>query len=284
MSEHEIKTGSPTEEDYSFPDVEELDDDDLQAYADWADEQSSTEIEPYPHQLELSEAMQQRKSELDTQIDKMLVRLASEEVRSKGHYNAGGEAEVASEMRKLQLQELPGIYADTRYESDFLAWHARQETEDWCQLASLENAFKALGDTSVTQGSIAQELNIHPGSRPFPDNLVSFVRNKGLDASKMDSVTGMIDALVDGGKIILHTGYPAVAIQHAVLVSGVRIDHGTIEFLYNDSAMDEGIKTLPLSRMLELLEPPFAHNAINRSYAVSRSKPATSYQTKNADR
>ncbi len=245
-------------------------DDDYSDYADWTD--ASEEVEPYPHQLELNEAARQQKALLDTRMEGLLERLASDEVRGKGYSSPGGEAEVVSEMRKLQLEELPKIYADVRYESGYLQWHEVQETPDWCQLACVQNAFRALGDESVTQGEIARETRTHRQGRAFPDHVMEFVRGKEFEVEKMDSATAMIDALAGGSKVVLQTGYPVMPMQHSILVSGVRIDRGKIDFIYNDPALDEGAQTVPLDRMLRLLEPPLAHNKLNRSYAISRSE------------
>lgn len=272
MSSHELPAEKYPEErvsDISGSQLDDLDEGDFEDYAAWAAELENTQS--YSHHLELSEEATQDKLELSTQLDKILTRLASDEVQSKGHYNPGGGAEVVDEMIKLQLQELPKIYAGIHYESDFLRWHARQKTENWCQLASMQNAFTALGDSSVTQEGIAQKLHIHPDGRPFPDDLMQFARDKGMDVKKLDSVTEMIDLLASSSKIILNTGYPVVPIQHAILISGVRINHGEIEFFYNDSASDDGVKTVHLERMLKLFEPPLAHNTLNRSYAISRA-------------
>ncbi|MDB5178269.1 MAG: Papain-like cysteine protease AvrRpt2 [Patescibacteria group bacterium] len=238
-------------------------------YDGWAE---LDEAEPFPREFELREAAQQRKAGLDGKMDELLARLASDEVRGKAHYGPGGEAEVVAQMRALQLEELPKVYADVRYESDYLAWHTPQETESWCQLASLQNAFRALGDESVTQEDIAQTLHLNRLSPPFPSQLMDFAREKGLVVQEMDSVTDMVDALVAGSKVVLQTGYPAAPSQHTILVSGVRVDHGAIEFIYNDPATDNGDKSVSLGRMLELLEPPLAHNETNRSYALSKGQ------------
>jgi hypothetical protein len=277
MSENNGKE-SPDPMKDSYPDVTDLTsqpqppvdyEEDYESYRDWA-EQEPQETEPYPHTFELNEAATERKAKLEEQMTRLLERLASDKVSTKGHYSPGGEAEVVTEMRKIQLAELPRIYADIRYESDYLQWHTRQETESWCQLASLQNSFRALGDESISQDDIAQAVGIHREGRPFPDDLRDFAQSKGYRVQTMESGTQMIDALANGSKVVLETGYPASPVEHTVLVSGIRIDHGKIEFICNDPALDQGAKPVGLARMLELLEPPLAHNKLTRSYAVSR--------------
>jgi hypothetical protein len=259
----------------SFPDVTELtgeDEDDYAAWAEWAAREPEAAPEPYPHELRLDETAQERKSELNTRMTALLDRLDSKDVQARGHYALGGESEVVTQMRQLQLEELPRIYADVRYESDYLLRHTRQATPDWCQLACIENAFRALGDETVTQDVIADAAGVHPGGPPFPEEMMDFARSRGLAVQTTDSVASMIDRLAHGSKIVLLTGYPVTPMQHAILVSGVRIDQGNIEFLYNNPSEDDGAKSVGLERMLQLLEPPLAHNKISRSYSLSRTQ------------
>lgn len=256
----------PIEEGFDDYTAEELED-----YAAWANEPyTPTEVsESYPDSFELDEAASQRKKALHQEVESLLIKLGSDDVRSKGYYSPGGGAEVVNELRDVQLRELAEIYAKTRFESPYLQWHAVQETPVWCQIASASNALEALGRVPVPQTEIAAAYGVAPEGRPFPDEMKAFLATKGLETRQADTVVQVIDELVAGNKLMLGLGYPAYPLQHTILVSGIRIDQGQIEFWTNDSAHQQGAQRMSLARMLELLEPPLDHNVLTRSFIVS---------------
>jgi anti-sigma factor RsiW len=143
----------------------------------------------------------------------------------------------------------------------------------WCQLASVENAFRALGDETVNQELIAREARVHRDESPFPAKLMKFASDQGMEVHPVDSVTGMLDAIVSGKKVVLHAGPPAVGESHDTLASGVRMDHGRIEFLSNDP-VTTGMTPVSLETVLSLLQPPFNHNKKTGSYSISRPEVA----------
>lgn len=248
--------------------VEPGDPREIQAYTD----RSADESTLHQSNLELDDDALTHKTWLDHKLQQLSDRLASDEVRDRGHYQPGGAAELIDEMRRLQLEELPKIYANTQYQSGYLVQHDQQETESWCQLACLSNASRALGQEPPAQREIAEALAVHPQERPFTAEVLDFARGRGFETQGVETIAQMIDTLTSGSKVVLNIGYPAFPMQHAVLVSGIRVDRGQFEFFCNDPAWQHGVQTLGLNRMLELLEPAQPHNALYRSYAISLAK------------
>lgn len=247
----------------------ELSEAELAEYAAWASEAVVVDpTEPYPREIQLDSLALQQKGILDSEIQSLHTKLTSEAVLRAGYYNPGGGAAAVAEMRSVQADLLPQIYADVRLETPYSRRHARQETPTWCQLACVSNALTALGQSPVSQVDIAAAKSVPRDGRPFPGEMRAFLADVGLHTEDIGSVSGLMDALLVGDKAVVNLGYPTYPVQHAVLVSGLRIGYGDITFLVNDPSQ-EYVQDMSLGRMLQLLEPPLAHNLLHRSFIVS---------------
>lgn len=250
------------------PDLSDAELRELEDYAAWVLEENP-EPEPYPNSFVLDETAFGQKAALGQALNALLQELASDEVQSRAHYGPGGPEEAAQKMRTLQADVLPRIYANVRFETPHLRQHVLQETPTWCQIASVCNALTALGYDAPSQQEVAAAKRVHPNGRPFPADMRDFLHENHLQTRDVVTVAQMMNALIVGDKAILNMGYPAYPMAHTVLVSGVRVEYGKIDFLMNDSDGDGAAQAVPLARMLQLLQPPFSYNTLNRSYVVS---------------
>lgn len=233
---------------------EPLDDAEIAAYLAWAEELVELSVDAtLPQYFEFDENARSLKTEAATTINAMMAVFASEEVRQKGYYQPGGEAEVLQSVQAYQYQVLPEIYKGVRFESPSLEFHATQETPVSCQPTCIQNAFEALG-VRTTQADIAAACGFTLQAAPFPGQLMDYAKQRGFAVEEVKSIFDMIDELVDGKKVVIHLGQPAFPVEHAILVSGVRIENGTIDFIVNDPVQSQS-QRLPLEVMMPHINP-----------------------------
>lgn len=258
-----------TEEFFDFS-VDEWTQQELDELAAW----SAVDFEldaPYADRLVLDDEAKQLRAYLDSEMATLLQELSSDRVQAAAHYMPGGGDEIARRMKAIQAELLPRIYAGVRFTIPYLERHELQQTPSWCQIATASNAFASFGLEPVGQDEIAAAVRVTPESRPYPQEVRNFLEDRGLDTAELSSTVQLVDGLVAGARASLNMGYPAYPSQHTVLISGVRIDNGRIDFFVNDSNYDNGAQPMPLERMLQVLEPPFMHNVLNRSFLINKT-------------
>lgn len=244
---------------------EPFDEAELAEYAAWAEELNCAAADTLPHHFELSDEAQTLKNEVATTVDAMMIHYESNEVRHKLYTEPGGEMEVLGKIQAYQLNMLPQIYKDVRYESPSLQFHTTQETEHCCQTTCVQNALSAFG-VELSQSEIAQAAGISLQVPPFPGQLMDFVRAQGFVVEEAKSVMAMIDDLIDGRKTIIHLGQPFFPVEHAILVSGVRIDNGTIEFIVNDPNRSQS-EVVSLANIMPWINPT-QYRKLSPTYSI----------------
>lgn len=206
---------------------------------------------------------------LSSKLNGLQRQLNSPEVRRIGFNEQGGEQSIGKEMASLQMEKLPKIFSGVDFESPHLQTHDTQTEQYSCQLATAANVLTALG-ISTTEKEIAEAVG-KSGSVAdiWTEELSTFLRNRGLEVSRIYNALEIINSLIKGGKIILPLMPPKYPIPHTIAVSGVKIKDGKIEFYINDSQYKNYAETISLGDIVDVAIP-YSFNELAPIYAVSR--------------
>ncbi|MFA6437519.1 MAG: C39 family peptidase [Candidatus Paceibacterota bacterium] len=232
-------------------------------------EQKVEDIEP--DAFSLSPESRQTLEDLKLKLQDFRDRFVSSDTQKIPFTEPGGEQDIARKMTALQKEKIPQIFKETDFESSHLAIHETQKEKNSCQLASVSNILGALG-IEVSEKEIAGEIGKSGEFADiWPDQLVKYLRDKGLDVTRINDTLEAIDVLIRGGKIVLFLLPPKYPVAHAVAISGVKINHGKIEFYVNDPQYKNYAETLSLDDLVDIIIP-YSFNRITLPYAVLKGR------------
>jgi len=232
-------------------------------------EQKVEDIEPDAFSLnsESREALEDLKLRLQDFRD----RLTLSDTQKIPFNEPGSEQDIAKQMTALQKERIPQIFKETDFESSHLTIHDTQKEKNSCQLASVSIILRALG-IEISEKEIAEEIGKSGEfADVWPDQLVGYLKNKGLDVVRINNALEAIDILIKGGKIVLFLLPPKYPISHAVAISGIKINHGKIEFYVNDPQYKNYAETLSLDDLTDIIIP-YSFNRITLPYAVLKGE------------
>lgn len=237
--------------------------------------ESIQKARPLSETIIADRVLQEIRTALQKRLADLVDRLGSSEVQKLPFTATNGEESIGEEMIRIQKELLPQIYGQTIFESRYLANHHIQTRQYSCQLATAVNALKALDpDSSVTEEEIAKAVG-SDGSREgniWPHEVLDCLTQKhGLKSRKISTTLQAIDALLDGEKIILPLLPPKYPFPHVVLISGIKMDHGEIEFYVNNAQHNSYPEVMPLSSVIDLIIP-YSFYKITPIFAVSKNE------------
>lgn len=219
--------------------------------------------------VSLSAGSREALKELNRELRNLQDRLDSPETKKIAFSAPGGERDIGKQMVALQKEKLPKIFGDIEFESPYLPTHNIQTEQYSCQLATAANVLKALC-LPITEKEIAEAIGKSgKTANIWPEELFVYLKSKGLEVSKIFSISEAIDSLIKGGKIILPLVPPEYPIPHAVAVSGIKIRSGKIEFYINDPQYKNYAETVSLDDIVDTIIP-YSFHELTPAYAVSR--------------
>lgn len=235
-------------------------------------EASGETLENISDILALSPECQKMLEDLKLELENLLNRLDSPDVQKIWFTDPGGEQEIGKQIIALQNEKLPEIFKDTDFESPYLSIHNIQKENNTCSLAALSNALLALG-FKATEEEIVEEFktNIKPIAGVLPEEQIKYLNAKGFNVLKLTSALEMVESLIKGGKVILCLRPPKYPISHAIVISGIKIDHGKIEFYINDSSHKNYAETASFSDVVDIIIP-YSYKKIVPDFAIFKSE------------
>lgn len=201
---------------------------------------------------------------LQQELQKLCTQLSSPDI-SRTQEIATGQQIVS-----IQKEQLPKIYRDVSLETPYLATHNIQNERYSCQLASASNILKGLG-LDVTENEVAKAIGKtgEAEGNVWQHELSKYLETLGLEVKRVMNALEVIESLIAGGKIVLPLLPPKYPYPHTVIISGIKIDHGNIEFYINDPQYKNYAETIPLGVVVENTVP-YSYYAITPVFAVSK--------------
>jgi len=162
------------------------------------------------------------------------------------------------------------MYRDTVLQTPYLKTHNIQAEEYSCQVASASNILKALG-FDITEEEVACSIGKKGNvkSNVWPKDIIEYLEKEGLEVKRINNTLEAIELLIAGAKIVLPLQPPKYPYSHTIIISGVKIDHGNIEFYINDPNNRNHAEKMPLSNMINNIMPHY-YLRVNPVYAISK--------------
>lgn len=203
------------------------------------------------------------------EIDNLVAHLQDPVVTDLPFSSPGGEQSIGRQLVNLQLERLPQLFKDSEMEVPHLATHTRQMEGNSCQLACASSILTGLG-IKTSELEVAKGIGQNgEHATIWPGEVIEYLQGEGLRVERMNSMLDVIQALVEGGKIMLSLKPPRWPIPHAVTVSGLSIDHGDIELYVNDPQYKESAEVVSFRSFVDVVIP-YSFDTLSPSFAVFR--------------
>lgn len=174
-----------------------------------------------------------------------------------------------SKIRRYECEELPKLYQDTvSMPVVYLGEHHHQLENFSCTLATTLNAMEALDRRgSTTEADIARAIGQSGSESPVGvGRTKEYLKTQDLFVEELWNALQVIQALEHGGVVSLTRYREGGKVAHQILLSGVKIQKGKIEFIVNDPLRTEA-ERLSLAEIVAMIN----HESPN-SYVVTKPK------------
>lgn len=219
----------------------------------------------------LDKESKERLNRLKAELTILAEKLALSEVQKKAFEQPGGEQEIGKKMAELQIKMLPEIFKNVEFTSDYLKIHSTQKNKKSCQLACASNVFSALNLPEKSEEEISEAIgNKGETASVWPNQIKNYLESLGLRIQEIKNITEAIEALIEDEKIIMPMMAPKYPVSHDVLISGIKIDNGQIEFFVNDPSYRNHVETIQLQSIGDAIIP-YSFHKINLPYSVSKA-------------
>jgi len=217
---------------------------------------------------ELNELIEQYPSQKKHEI--LEVTLDDQEPQTPVGVQNKKDTQITKRIKTLEKQRLPEIYKNTTYYSlVHLIEHHRQDQGLSCTLATTINAMEALETREdLSEQEVAQAVGESGQSRTIDiQKSITFLKQKGLEVKPINTTTGLIETLRNGGVAMLTAIIPG-EIEHEILISGVTIQEGEIIFTINNPLKSEAEK-IDLDAITDLINN---NPSLPNTYSITKPK------------
>lgn len=150
--------------------------------------------------------------------------------------------EADKKIKGFELNAISELYKDkTEHSPIFLSEHHRQSHGLSCTLATALNVMEALNIRgNLIEADIARAIGSGGEDSPVVlDHTINYLKSKGLSVRELWNALDLIEVLEQGGVVSLTECPKGWAVPHQILISGVSIEQGKIEFIINDPLLKE---------------------------------------------